>query len=104
MRARNANPVGELRGRRLQPIDADRLLVTGLILKADVDIVAAFDHLLRGLGKPGLVAIDWLDLKKARQERQQGDYDQHGRRASMRGRCKVNDRWKPRRTRRLVNA
>ncbi len=59
----------EFDGRRLQPIDADRLFVPDLVLKADVDILAALQHLFGGLRKARLVAVDRRDLEKARQER-----------------------------------
>ena len=52
----------------LQPVDADRLLVAHLVLETDVDVVAAFDHLLGGLGKARLVAVDRRDLEEAGQE------------------------------------
>ena len=54
--------------RALQPIDADRLLVSGLVLKADVDEVAGFQHLLRSLREARLVPVHRLqrDLKPGR--------------------------------------
>ena len=45
-------------GRRLQPVDADRLLVARDVLEADVDIVAGLDHLLGRLDEARLVAVD----------------------------------------------
>ena len=40
-RVANAERLAGLHGRRLHPIDADRLLVAHLVLEADVDVVAA---------------------------------------------------------------
>ena len=75
---RDADRFGRLYHRRLQPIDPDRLLVTVLILEADVHIVVGLDHLLGGLGKPRLVAIDRRDLEKAGQKGQEADgHQQH---------------------------
>ena len=48
----------------LQPVHANRLLVPGVILKPNVDIVAGFDHLLAGLRKASLVAIDRRDREQ----------------------------------------
>ncbi|MEH2546844.1 hypothetical protein V1283_003489 [Bradyrhizobium sp. AZCC 2262] len=53
----------------LQPIDADRLLVADIVLEADVDEVAAFDHLLGRLREPRLVAVDRRDIEEAGQEK-----------------------------------
>ena len=60
----------------LQPVDADRLLVADLVLEADVDEVAALDHLLGRLGEPRLVAIDRRDLEKPGQEGDERDQEQ----------------------------
>ncbi len=76
-------------GRRLQPVDADRLLVADVLLKADIDIVAAFDHLLGGLGEPCLVTIDRRDREEAREEQQQRAQHQEADRARMAGRGDV---------------
>ena len=76
-----AESVRRLHHGGLQPIDADRLLVATLLLKADVDIVAIFDHLLGGLGEPRLVAIDRRHPEDARQEGEQAD--DHQRRDGM---------------------
>ena len=54
---------------RLQPIDADRLLVADLVLKPDVDIFARFQHLLGRLREARFVAVDRRYLEKARAER-----------------------------------
>ena len=67
----------------LHPVNADRLLVADFILEADVDIVAALDHLLGRLGKARLVAVDRRDLEKARQEGQQAERQQQQNRAAM---------------------
>ncbi|MGY3421376.1 hypothetical protein ACVWZW_001851 [Bradyrhizobium sp. F1.13.4] len=53
---------------RLQPIDADRLLVADVLLEADIDIIATLDHLLGGLRKAGLVAVNRRNCEEARQE------------------------------------
>ena len=63
---------------RLHPVNADRLLVAHVVLEADVDEIAGFDHLLGGLGKPRLVAIDRRDVEKSRQEEQQAADGQEG--------------------------
>ena len=52
---------GQLHGRRLQPVDADGLLVARDLLQADIDIVAGFDHLLRSLHVAALVAVERRD-------------------------------------------
>ena len=57
----------EFDGGGLQPVDADRLLVARLVLEADVDVVAALDHLLGGLDEAGFVAIDRRKLDDAGQ-------------------------------------
>ena len=62
---------------RLQPVDADRLLVAFLVLEIDFDEVAAFQHLGGRLGKAALVSV----------ERWQGEYPGQGRR----GRNRSND-------------
>jgi hypothetical protein len=41
----------------LQPVDTDRLLVSRIVLEADIDIVARLQHLLGGLGEARLVAV-----------------------------------------------
>ena len=78
----------------LQPIDADRLSVAHVVLVADVDIVAGFDHLLGGLREIGLVAIDRRNLKKSRQEGEQRHEDQHRRRPPVRSRGIIEQRGK----------
>jgi hypothetical protein len=67
-----AQLVTEFHRRSLQPIDADRFLVTHLVLEADVHIVAGFHHLLGGLGKARLVAID-------RRNREETGHEKHDR-------------------------
>ena len=57
--------------RSLQPVDADRLLVADVILKADVDEIAGLDHLLGRLREPRLVAVDRRDVEKSGQKQQQ---------------------------------
>ena len=53
-RVADAERLGDVDHRGLQPVDADRFLVADLVLIADVDIVAGFHHLLGGLGEPRL--------------------------------------------------
>jgi hypothetical protein len=48
---------GQFDGRRLQPINANRLLVARLILEPDVDIVPGFEHLLGRLRETRLIAV-----------------------------------------------
>ena len=62
----------------LQPIDADRLLVADLVLKADVDVVAGLDHLLGGLREARLVAVDGGIWKKPGRNVSSAHDDQHG--------------------------
>ena len=70
------NRFARFHGKCLQPIDTDRLLVAHLVLEADVDVLTAFQHLLGGLRKARLVAVDRRDLEEARQERDQRKDDQ----------------------------
>ena len=56
-RVPHAHRFGGFHHGRLQPIDADRLLVANLVLEADVDVLAGFQHLLGRLGEARLVAI-----------------------------------------------
>jgi hypothetical protein len=72
--------------RGLEPVNADGFLVADLVLEADVDEVAALDHLLGGLGKSRLVAVHRWNLKEARQERRQRDCEEERGGARMRGR------------------
>ena len=83
-RLRHAERFGGLHDAGLQPVDADRLLVAHLVLKADVDVVAALDHLLGGLREARLVAVDRRDVEEAGQERDQRERDQERDRARMR--------------------
>src|SRR3989304_5718619 len=61
---------------RLHPVDRDRLLVTAFLLEADVDEIAALDHLLGGLGEARLVAVDRRNLEKTGQGREERDGNQ----------------------------
>ncbi len=51
-RLRHTQRFARFHRRRLQPIDADRLLVTHLILKPDIDVFARLQHLLGRLREP----------------------------------------------------
>ncbi len=82
----NADSLGGTHHTGLEPVDADRFLVADLVLEADVDIVAAFDHLLGRLREARLVAVDRRDVEGARQERDERDQDQNGDRARVRRR------------------
>ena len=82
-------------GERLQPVDADRLLVADLVLESDVDVFAALQHLLGGLGVTGLVAVDHGDLEEARQERDQREGNEQLGGAPVRGRRPVEHGGKP---------
>jgi len=84
--------LAELHDAGLQPVDADRLLVAALVLEADVDIVAALEHLLGGLGETRLVAIERRDGEEAGQKRDEAERDQPRRGAAMRGRREIGDR------------
>ncbi len=75
-RLRHADRFGGAHHAGLQPIDADRFLVADLVLKADVDVVAALDHLLGRLREARFVAVDRRDVEEARQERDEADDDQ----------------------------
>ena len=63
LRAGHAKRARGVHHRRLQPVDADRFAVAHVVLIADVDVIAGLDHLLGGLRKIGLVAIDRRNLK-----------------------------------------
>ena len=76
-RLRQPRRLGEFDHGGLEPIDADRLLVTGLVLEADVDEIAGFDHLLGRLGEPRLVAVDRRDMEEPRQESEERHHNQH---------------------------
>jgi len=86
---RHAQRLGGLHDARLQPVDADRLLVADLVLEADVDVFAALHHLLGGLGEAGLVAVDRRELEEPGQEHEQADQGQECHRAAMGERGKV---------------
>ncbi|MGY4505244.1 hypothetical protein ACVWYH_009201 [Bradyrhizobium sp. GM24.11] len=81
--------------RGLQPVDADRFLVAHVLLEADVDIIAALDHLLGGLRKARLVAIDRRNGEEAGQEQQQRAQHQEAHRAGMAGGDKVEHQHEP---------
>ncbi len=72
-RPRHAERLARLHRSRLQPVNADRLLVATDLLEADVDIVARLDHLLGRLREARLVAVDRRDVEEARQEGEQAD-------------------------------
>jgi hypothetical protein len=57
----------------------------------DVDVVAAFDHLLGGLREARLVAIDRRNREEARQETEQRDDQQHRDRAQVRAHGEIDD-------------
>jgi hypothetical protein len=86
--------LGGLHYRRLQPVDSDRFAVTNIVLIADIDIVAGFDHLLGGLREIGLVAVNRRNLEKARQKQHQRDEYQNGHSAAVRARADVEKRAK----------
>ena len=91
MRARNAESVADLHSARLQPIDPDRLLVTHLVLETNVDILAAFEHLLGGLRKARLVAVERRGGKESGQDVAERHHDQHDRGVRVRAQGKVDD-------------
>ena len=71
---RRLRPAAEqLRGGRLRPVDADRLLVTRVVLEPDIDVIAADDHLLGGLREARLVAIGRIEGRQARRHQRQRD-------------------------------
>src|SRR5207253_8324278 len=61
------------RGNRggLQPINPGRLLVARLVLKADAQEIAGFEHLPRGLRETGLIAVERRDRGEPRHIKQQ---------------------------------
>ena len=59
--------------RRLQPVDADRLLVAGLVAEPDGHEIRGLEHLLRGLGEARLVPIHRRQSGKPRKEHEKGD-------------------------------
>ncbi len=83
-RRRSAVP-REMDGRRLQPVDADRLLVARLGLEADVEIVARLDHLLGRLREARLVAVGRRERHEAGQEGEEGDRRDEGEARRPRG-------------------
>jgi hypothetical protein len=70
LRARQAELGCCFHYRSLHPVNPDRLLVADVVLEADVDEVAALDHLLGRLRKARLVAIDRRNGEEARQVKQ----------------------------------
>ena len=86
----------------LQPIDADRLLVAHLVLEPDVDIVPVLDHLLGGLREARLVAVDRRNGEEAGQEVEQRHQHEHGGRARVGARGKIQDRAQIARRRQLL--
>ena len=85
LRPRQAKRGSGLDGRRLQPVDADRLLVADIVLEADIDEIAGLDHLLGRLGEPRLIAIDGRNGEKSGQEKQQAAQRQERNRAPVTG-------------------
>ncbi len=75
LRPRQAERRGGFHHRRLHPIDANRLLVADVVLEADVDEIAALDHLLGRLREPRLVAVDRRNIEETGQE--QNDAAEH---------------------------
>src|SRR5215210_6250311 len=55
-------------GRGLQPVDTNRFFVAHLVLKADIDEIAGFDHLFGRLREPRLVTVYRRYVEKSRQE------------------------------------
>ena len=51
----------------LQPIDADRLLVAGHEAEPDIDEISRLQHLLGGLGKAALIAVERRQAEDAGQ-------------------------------------
>ena len=67
---------GDFRGRGLEPIDADGLLIAGHRAEADVDVVAALQHLLGGLGETALVAVEGRQDEHAGRPQRQAEQQQ----------------------------
>src|SRR6185437_9321348 len=72
-------------GRRLQPVDACRLLVAGDEAEADVDEVSGLQHLLGGLGEAALVAVERRQAEEAGQPQKRAEHEQGGERTLGRG-------------------
>ena len=89
LRPRQAERRGGFDHGGLQPIDADRLLVADVVLEADVDEIAGFDHLLGRLREPRLVAVDRRNVEEAGQEKHHAAQHQEHDRAKMAGRGEV---------------
>ena len=91
----SAETLGGANGRGLQPIDPDWLLVTDVLLKADVDVVAGLDHLLGRLDEASLVAIHRRNVEEAGQIADQADRQEERDRASVRCDCKIEQHIEP---------
>ena len=75
--------------RGLKPVDADRLLVARLLLKANVHEIAGFQHLLGSLRETRLIAVHRLQGDLPRREKAEGDEGQRQHRAQVRARHRV---------------
>ena len=75
----------------MDPVDTDRFLVAHLILKTDIYVVAALDHLLGCLSEARLVAIDRRNAGETGQEAQECDREEHHHRAGMGSDGEVDD-------------
>ncbi len=75
-RVRHVKQVGGPDRGRLQPVDPHRLLVARLVPEPDGDEVRGLEHLLRGLGEAGLVAVHRRQGEEARQQHDERDDDQ----------------------------
>ena len=82
---------------RLQPVDADRLLVAGFFLQSDIEVVAGLDHLVRRLREARLVAVDRRQRGEAWQEGEQGHDRDQGKARRRRSRDPVHRPFDPRR-------
>ncbi len=83
-RRRHAEGLRKADGGALEPVDADRLLVPGLVLEADVDEVTRLEHLLRRLRVARLVPVHRLQRGEARQEAGEREEHEDGAEAQMR--------------------
>ena len=67
---------GERRDRKgLQPVNADGFFVARLILEADVDEIAGFQHLLGGLGEARLVTVGDRERGKTGEVKRKAESD-----------------------------
>ncbi len=65
-------------GRRLQPVDADRLAVALGVLHADANVIVGLDHLPRRLREAGFVDVGHRHAHRAHKAgRQRDQRDQH---------------------------